>query len=123
MNRVTVVENAEHWQRLLAEARTNRARADAVVSPEDEAKAVPGAYFVRLEPDAGLTIYGEIIQPKYPEDRAQYSKPHMRFVRLTKCYSQVEPEGEYGNVHIATMAVFLTKEQFEDFRKAGWPSL
>ena len=123
MNRITVVKDANQWSQILAEARSNRADADQTVTPEEAAQAVPGAYFIRLEPDIQLTIYGEILEPQNEEDKPLYRMSHMRFVRLTRCYSAIEPEGEYGNVHIASMAAFISKEDFELFRSQGWPSL
>jgi hypothetical protein len=125
MTSVKVISSPEEWDRHWAEAAESRRNADASVTPEAEAAAAVGSYFIRLYPVTGgcLTIYGVIIESRFEEDRALMSAPHMRFMRLTQCYSMVEPEGEPGNVHIAAMTTFITKEQFEQSRADGWPSL
>ena len=122
---VTEIRSLDEWKKLCAEAAENRRIADGHVTPEIEASAIYGAHFIRLYaiPGGCLTIYGEIIEPMYEEDRAQYNDPSMRYMRLTRCYSQAEAAGEYGNVHIATMTAFISKEQFKKFQADGWPSL
>lgn len=102
---------------------SQREYADASVRPFQKEGAVYGAFFLRLLPEHNVTVYGEILEPKYKEDREVFASPHMEHVRLTKCYSYLEPEGEYGNTHIATMALFLTKELFDLARDSGWPHL
>jgi hypothetical protein len=100
-----------------------RQRADRNVLPFQEEGARPGAFFVRLEDTLGVTIYGEVLEPQYEEDREMFGAPSMKNVRLSRCYSKLEPDGEIGNTHIATMATFLTKEQFDIARELAWPNL
>lgn len=97
-------------------------QADSRIQPwQKELK--PGDYFIRLYPfHAGeiLVIYGLIYESPYEEDRAYFAQPHMRNKRLAMCYSAVELLGEIGTVHISTMHIKITKDQFEAARARGF---
>jgi hypothetical protein len=47
---------------------------------------------------------------------------HSRGYRFSTAYSQWEPDGEIGDVHISTMAK-ITKELFDEAKALGWPGL
>ena len=51
-----------------------------------------------------------------------WSSPGMKNVRFAKCYSKACPEGEYGNVHVASIAMQLSEEEFMTALHAGWPT-
>ncbi len=79
-----------------------------------------GDYFVRIYDE--LIIYGRVEELKFEEDRQVFASPHMKNVRSTWCYSQLCDEGEPGNTHVSTMALKITKAQFDSARTMLWPS-
>ena len=101
-----------------------REAADARVKPWQAAIKL-GDHFVRVEALGGdlLTIYGEVIESPYPEDREVFAQPHMKHYRLTRCFSVACPEGEIGDVHVSSVQLLIDKETFELARLTGWPSL
>lgn len=100
--------------------RDGHEQADGAVQPW-QAAIKPGDYFVRYLPEEDLVIWGEVVEPD-PEDASLFRQPHMKNVRLTRCYSMVCPDGEYGNTHVATMTSGIGRTQFERARERGWPS-
>jgi hypothetical protein len=85
------------------------------------------AYFIRLwapEPNCDiLVIYGRVVEPEYEEDRQLLlSSPRLRDSRMSWCYSEMETEGEPGNIHVSMMHAILTKAQFEFAQSVGFPS-
>lgn len=83
-----------------------------------------GDCFVQLvggELDIPCDIYGEIIKSEYEEDIAALAKTPK--IRLCKCYSVLCPEGEYGNIHIGTMTLKLSRETFNTAKELGWPAM
>lgn len=107
---------------ILSKLMKSRDAADRRVTQEQSDQAIVGACFLRFEPRDRILIYGEIVEPAYSEDRVLFEQPHMKHVRLARCYSVVEPDGEFGNVHVATMNHFVTREVFEGFRAQGRPN-
>ena len=76
----------------------------------------PGDHFIRFY--EGLTIFGEIISSKYPEDQEMMrDNPHLV---MANCYSVACIEGEVGMVHRATIAQKITPAQFRTARKHDW---
>jgi hypothetical protein len=82
-----------------------------------------------------LTIYGrcwtreEIAEGETeegaPDEELTYTMSimddaHRRGYRFSTAYSQWEPDGEIGDVHISTMQQ-ITQEQFEAAKEAKWP--
>jgi hypothetical protein len=89
----------------------------------------PGGFFARLAPEAGVVVYGEILDPLAgadPEERdflrGTYGAPHNRNVRFSRCFSKICPEGEMGDTHVASMNVVLTAREFTKAKKLAWPS-
>lgn len=93
-------------------------------------------YTMRLEPEYGdpLLICSEF--PSYAElkaneirlgaseEEADYGDTTLRESRTRghmfgRHYSVIEPEGEWGSAHIATL-IPITKETFEFFKERGW---
>lgn len=123
----------ESFEELMTEVRAGREEADAAVGYNDSV-FVPGVYFVRFAPELDLIIYGEVLDPVESEKRAGadedelrftrelYEAPHMKYVRFTNCYSEIVPDGEFGNTHVAFMHAKLRSAEFERARQAGWPS-
>ena len=70
-----------------------------------------------------LTIYGEIIESPFEQDREIFAQPHMKHYRLSRCFSVACPEGEIGDVHVSSIRSLLEKETFELARRSHWPSL
>lgn len=99
----------------------------------------PGDFFVREQQD--FVIYGEILDPTPPaideegldaetleEMRAEHAfevklrnQPHMAAYRFSKCFSRICPTGEMGDIHISPVVKVISKESFEQARRAGWP--
>lgn len=96
----------------------------------------PGDYFIRLVEMGGdeVIIYGKVLDPIQEEinagadeDEVAYQRelrdePHMKHYRFARCYSELCPEGEYGDVHISTIALVITEGVFKSAQDAGWPS-
>ncbi len=110
----------------------SRKAADAAVDPYVDAQI--GAFFVRVA--SGYLIYGEILDPSKPLDEGEhdpeyleeiaeegkiYDRPHMKHYRFARCFSAACVEGELGDIHVATIAHILTKDQFELAQKLEWP--
>jgi len=114
----------------------NRLVADSLVLKDQILQ--PGDYCVRVA--RGINIYSEILDAaecmlagrnsadideeeleEINDTRATYAEPHMRFYRFTKSYSKACPHGELGDIHLATVARKLSREEFETARKLGWP--
>ena len=111
-------------EEMLNAVRRAREAADAQVQPW-QAAIKPGDFFVRVAMLCSelLTIYGEIIESPYPEDREIFAQPHMRHYRLSKCFSEACPEGEMGDVHVSSIRAVIEQEEFEFARLKGWPPL
>lgn len=111
----------------------NREAADAAVGPE-AAQFKPGEHYARIIPEYGLIVYGEIIDPIQSEidagadeEEVEYQRelraePHMKHMRFTKSYSQACEDGEFGDVHVSSMHLHLTKEEFERAKANEWPT-
>lgn len=118
---------------MLSYIQEGREEADAAVGPEAR-QFVPGTHYARFIPDHGLLVYGEIIDPieserqaGADEDEIEFQRqlrdePHMKHMRFTKSYSEACAEGEFGDVHVSTMHVPLTKEEFERAKANAWPN-
>lgn len=50
------------------------------------------------------------------------AQPDMANKRLAKCYSVLCEDGESGSVHVSTMHLKLTKEEFERAKARDWQS-
>jgi len=75
----------------------------------------------RVDPSSlsTITLYYEIIESPYEEDRGRLTASY----RLVTGYSTVCPEGEMGTVHVGHLHGMLTKEEFETAKEFGWPSI
>ena len=95
-----------------AEERIEQARkaADARVAPW-QAELKRGDLFMARSGE-GFPVFGEVLET-YREKRLQ----HYRFCR---CWSEVCPEGELGDVHVSTVVCKVGPELFERLRKEGW---
>jgi hypothetical protein len=101
--------------------KNNREADDRILPWQREFKA--GDCFLRVTDDGWgepLVIFGEIYESPYAEDREHLAEPHMANKRLAKCYSVMCEDGESGSIHISTMHLKLTKEEFEEARARGW---
>ena len=118
------IQSFDSYEEMSETIRRAREAADARVKPW-QAAIKSGDHFVRVDALGGdlLTIYGEIIESPYPEDREIFAQPHMKHYRLTRCFSLACPEGEIGDVHVSTINKRMDKETFELARLTGWPSL
>lgn len=105
--------------------------ADARVEPwQSEVK--PGDYFVRVA--EGFTIYGKVLDPVQSEidagadeEEVDYQRqlrdaPHMKHYRFAKCYSELCPDGELGDVHVSTIATVIPESLFNSAKELGWPA-
>ena len=100
-----------------------REEADKHVKPWQAALG-PGDFFLRIADCGGepVVIYGEIFESEYEEDREAHRDPAMKNYRLSRCASEVCPEPEIGDVHVASIVRQISKDEFDRARKLGWPS-
>jgi hypothetical protein len=131
------IRSFDSAEEMIAEMEKSREAADARVDPKQEAIKV-GDCFMRWAPEADLVIYGEVLDPlewyrdkdldanegelraEMEFEKATRAAPHMKHFRHTRCYSPVVEEGEFGDVHVATMMP-IPREVFETAKTAGWP--
>lgn len=126
-----MIKTFDNLEDMYAEIEAASKAADARVQPW-QAQAKVGHKFMTVSPEAGLVIFGEVLDP-VEEDRkagadaeeiayiketyAQESRKHYRFC---KCYSVACIEGELGDTHVSTFLAFLTPEEFEQCKEADW---
>lgn len=133
---IEVFDSAEEMLRALRESRE---AADAHIrSWQREIR--PGDKVLRMAPVDGslLVIYGEILdvveteRPHYdlsdPEARAEFEFVCAQFgpewqasYRFGRFYSPLCPEGELGDIHLATITCILTEDEFVEARVQHWP--
>ena len=106
MTKVEFFSTMEEAMQRLEEARR---AADARVEPW-QAAARPGDCFVYFAED--LVIFGEVLEC--------YEEPRMQHYRFCRCHSVACPEGELGDVHVLSIARFISREEFERARESGW---
>jgi len=83
--------------------------ADGRVKPW-QAAVKPGDFFVS---DGGdVLVFGEVLEG--------YAEEHLRHYRFCRCFSVACPEGELGDVHVCTILALLSRQLFEEVRRAGW---
>ena len=118
------IQSFDSTKEMFDEIRQAREAADARVKPWQAAIKL-GDHFVRVVMfDAErLTIYGEIIESPFLQDREIFDQPHMKYYRFSRCFSVACPEGEIGDVHVSTILSLIDKETFELARLTNWPSL
>lgn len=103
------IESCEDLERVWEELQEGRRIMDRKVQSW-QAALKPGDHFGRLAD--GILIVGEIVESEFPEDRARLQQPHMRDLRLAKCWSELCLEGEMGTVHVAVM-VPISQTEFD----------
>jgi len=84
--------------------------ADARVKPWQAAIA-PGDRFI-ANGSNGLLVFGEVMEG--------YAQRRLRHYRICRCYSVECPEGKRGDVHVSTVACRVSRQFFEEMRRAGW---
>jgi len=99
---ITFYESTEEMLEDLSRAMQE---ADKRVKPW-QAQIKKGDYFWQ-DTEYGFQIYGEVLKNAYREK-------HLRNYRFCKCYSEVCPEGEMGDVHVCVIGGLLTREEFEE---------
>lgn len=131
-------DTIEEMQVFLSE---NQKAADAQI--KDWQRAVkPGDFVMRFAEFGGevLAIYGEVLdaieleRPHHDmgsfEDRMEFEAVKARYkvdghwhqsFRFGRFYSPLCAEGEYGDIHLSTIACVIEKEMFEMAKAAGWP--
>lgn len=130
-----VFRTYDSWEQMFDAIRESEARANATLTPAQKA-VVYGSYWVTLYPDYGdLWVFGYVLteeesyrseieagadpeEARYTAERLRDS--YARGYRFGKAYSVITPEGEYGSTHVASIAMPITKEQFEQARRDGW---
>jgi len=120
--KVTSFETPEDMFKFLQELRESEKSADQTILPWQHAVG-PEDCFIRVVDDGmgnPIVIYGRVYESEYPEDRYHMTEPHMRNKRLAWCFSQVAPEGETGNVHVANMHIKITRDMFEAAKAREW---
>lgn len=121
------------FEEMLEDLHKNREAADARVGVE-ALQYKPGGYYLRYIDTLQVFVYGEIYDPVEEDKklgaeeeeleylRGVYAQEHMQHYRATRSYSVMCEEGEHGDVHVSTMMMPLTKEEFERAKKLGWPN-
>lgn len=84
--------------------------ADARVLPR-QAALKPGDLFI-AESDGDFLVFGKVLEG--------YKEKRLRHYRFCRCFSEVCPEGELGDVHVSTILRKLSREAFEQAREKGW---
>jgi hypothetical protein len=97
----------------------------------------PGDFVLLLDSESGLTVYGEILDPaangnapaeasRSWEGDAFYSGPgpsrRVTGYRFGRWWSAACPDGEYGSNHAWQIATTMSREEFEEARRLGWPA-
>ena len=118
------IQSFDSTKEMFETVRRAREAADAQVKPWQAAIKL-GDHFVRVVMFGAerLTIYGEIIESPFLQDREIFTQPHMKYYRFSRCFSVACPEGEIGDVHVSTVHQLIDKETFELARLSHWPSL
>ena len=101
--------------------------ADSRVKPT-QAAIKPGQHFINYNDDLGIAIFGQILDigrlSANPEEQKyineDYSQPHMKYYRPTRCYSEVCPEGEIGDIHLSEIDAITDPELFSFYQENGW---
>lgn len=126
---------SDNIDEIISLMRKAQEEADSLVKPW-QATAKPGDKFLRFTESFGevIVIYGEILDPIEEEieagaseedlewQRANRAESHMKNYRFSRCYSQMCDEGEYGDIHVSTIATFMPNATFEEAKRLGWPS-
>ncbi len=99
MSEITSFDSVEEMMEAIEEARI---AADEQV--KDFQKAIKtGDHFLQLT-EYGFWIYGEVLE--------EYKEERMKHYRFCKCYSEVCPAGELGDVHVSVISGQISKEAF-----------
>ena len=118
---MTTVTSFDNVEDMFAHIDSQREAADSRVEGWQE-KLTYGDYFIYYERSIGVVIYGFIETLEDDEDKELYAEPHMKHYRPTRCYSRMCPEGEYGDVHVSSVDMIVSKDTFEKARQQNWPS-
>lgn len=124
---------------MFEEMRRNKERADQQI--EDWQRSIrPTAKVIRIAEMGGrhILIYGEIIDiveserahynlndpmeaAEFDYVERRYGEDWQRSFRFGRFYSPLCVEGEFGQIHLATITGVLTEAEFEAARNQGWP--
>jgi len=118
MTTITSFTNVEDMLEHIGKQRQN---ADQRVA-DWQATIKTGDCFLRYERSLGVVIYGYIEEIKDEEDKQLYKEPHMKYFRPTRCFSIMCPEGKYGDVHVSSIDMIVSKETFEKAKNNDWPN-
>lgn len=87
---------------------------DPQEDPKDwQLHVTPGCFFVRFVPEHDQTLFGEVL--------ARGEGKTGKFFRHVREHSREHPEGAHEDIHVSSIAMLLSKEQFEKARQLGWP--
>ena len=78
---------------------------------QDWQKAIKKGDCFWQDTEYGFKVYGIVLENAYREE-------HLRNYRFCKCYSEVCPDGEIGDVHTSVIGGLLTRAEFEEIIKA-----
>ena len=107
---MTTVEFFASMEEAMQRLEEARLAADARVRGW-QAAAKPGDCFITIAEDA-LVVFGEVLET--------YGEPRVQHYRFCRCHSVACPEGELGDVHVSTIACFISRAAFEEARRGGW---
>lgn len=117
------VQGFDSLDEMLAYMAEQEARANAAVRPRQLAALGWGKYGLRMAEEMPIwtEIYtqDEAAEGEDPETMRDLLASYDRGYRYGKHYSTVEPTGEIGSVHIATMWP-ISKDDFNVAQEIGW---
>ena len=117
------IKGFDSLEEMLAYMAKQEAAANAAVRPRQQAGLGWGKYGLRVVDDMPIwtEIYteAEAADGEEPETVADLQDSHRRGYRYGRHYSRVEPLGELGSVHIATMWP-ISEADFNVAQEIGW---
>ena len=123
-----MITSYDTMEEMMADMAQASDKADQAVRPS-QAAIVAGDYVLRYDADSELVIYSKILPSDQGSDEEEteylkgiYAQPHMKHYRFGKHYSACCPEGELGDVHVATLAVKISESVFLGFKTREFPS-
>lgn len=113
----------KNWEDMQDRARKAEAMANKTVT-DKQREVVYGSYWIKAT-DSGVIEYGCVI-PQQSAEGMQTAESvralrdmYARGYRYSHAYSSLNPQGEYGDTHLA-MLWPITKEEFENALKVGF---
>lgn len=121
---MTHVQGFDSFEDAMQAMRDAEERANALTLPQQREIGY-GDFWCRPVPEWGIFIFGRVStldELRKGEDAETIVALEERFTRgyrFGKAYSTIEPEGEWGDTHVANMWP-ITEAEFEEAKGHGW---